>query len=151
MIAQNMMYPPPPYFMVGIRFWCWCAEPFFLPHIMWCVLTNNSTLVSSVHRTSIKFLQTSNLQQCFFLDCSSFFCGVFPWTPLLFYDFVIVDLSTEIEEGARHFYKFLADTLGFFFTTPSSLPCSLAVNFTDNHPRETSSRAELSPFIDSLS
>ena len=26
--AQTMMLPPP-YFTVGMRFWCWCAVPFF--------------------------------------------------------------------------------------------------------------------------
>ena len=34
--AKTMMLPPP-YFTVGMRFWCWCAVPFFSPHIVLCV------------------------------------------------------------------------------------------------------------------
>ena len=42
----------------------------------------------------------------------------------------IVDSLTGMSAYARDFCKSLADTLGFFFTSLSSLRCALAVIFT---------------------
>lgn len=95
-----------PLFTVGMRFWC-AAPPPCCP---------SKQLNGFICMLNILLLGLGNIQVLFcklqaignlFLDSSSFFRGVLPWTPYKFNGLCIVELSSEMLACARDFWKSL--------------------------------------------
>lgn len=113
--GQIMKFSPP-YFTVGMMYWCWLIVP-FLRH----------TFHSSVVVCHGGLWQTSASSNVFFWRAEASSVVFLPWIPYLSKNVHMLDAWTGVSASFNEVFMSLAVIHGFFFTSWMTLRCALGI------------------------